>query len=240
MLWYGKALAVVGMIALGGGTRIAAGPNRTRSPVEANNAAPEAGYLKAVGLPSWPVSSIAGLRREVIARETYRIRGDRWTIQLGRLVDPSEGSGAGVPQYVEIRRNGRRQVLVPAEKLGGTLAAVRRMWFPVGFPVFAVRVHTGASHGQLTRFYGLTNRHLTWLGDIEGECGGPIFRDFDHDGRKEWIFDDYDYIGYYGKGPRYYLIYKTRKSGQLYLWRRLLAPGRAHLPYVRVRGDDEW
>lgn len=102
--------------------------------------------------------------------------------------------------------------------------------FDLPSDVFVERTHSLSGHGQATTYYTLQGGALKEMGTINGECGGPIFRDMDRDGTKEWIFDDYDHYEYYGAPPRWLLVYKVARGNKLILWKRM--PNRHH---VRLR-----
>lgn len=175
--------------------------------------------------------------RKVLSQRSYRIGRDRWTLERGIDATPNPPEwNVERRRYVEIRRNGRVQAQVFPEDHAKGLAAVDRLWAPTGFPVFVVQLHTEVSHGQVTRFYGVRGGKLVRMGDIEGECDGPVFRDFDGDGTMEWVFDDWDFIGYYSRGPQYYLVYKVDAASRLRLWRTVEAKGRKHLAVLQVEG----
>jgi hypothetical protein len=122
--------------------------------------------------------------------------------------------------------------------MGGSLIAADRVWFPTNFPVFAVRAHTGCSHGQWTRFYAVRGNRLSLMGEIESEVGGPVFRDLDGDGRPEWIFDDYCFFDWELK-PRVFPVYRVANR-RLVLAGSLPNPSRKELPRLHLRGEETW
>lgn len=93
---------------------------------------------------------------------------------------------------------------------------------PDGKKYFVQRVHSGMGHGEWTTFYSL-NAHgkIKEIHQERIEGNGPIFRDFDDDGKLEWVFDDDDYYTYYGDVPKWLLVYKPEKSGKLKLWKKI-------------------
>lgn len=66
------------------------------------------------------------------------------------------------------------------------------------------------------------------MAELDAQNGGTIFRDYDGDGRPEWVFDDYNWATYREDGPESFLIYTERKDGTLKLWKRL--PNKKRLP----------
>jgi hypothetical protein len=170
--------------------------------------------------------------------ERFGVGRDRWTIRWTELgfVHYVGQSYWERDEKVRISRNGQRMLTLRAGDVSGYYIAAKRVWFPVGFPVIAVRGHSANGHGEETRFYGIRHRRLYLMGGITvGENGGPIFRDLDGDGRMEWIFDDYTWYGYYGDPPRWLLVYRLSRAGRLVFWKKLPNRTRKHLP--RVLGD---
>ncbi|MBX3113867.1 MAG: hypothetical protein KF836_04810 [Fimbriimonadaceae bacterium] len=87
---------------------------------------------------------------------------------------------------------------------------------------FVHREHSGMGHGESTTFYSLhADGRIIKIHRESIEGNGPIFRDFDGDGKLEWVFDDSDYYFYYGKTPKWLLVYKPSPSGKLKLWKKI-------------------
>lgn len=93
---------------------------------------------------------------------------------------------------------------------------------PDGRKFFVHREHSGMGHGETTTFYlMLANGKIKRIHEEGIENNGPIFRDFDGDGKLEWVFDDYSHYTYYGDDPKWLLVYKPGKSGKLKLWKKI-------------------
>jgi hypothetical protein len=169
---------------------------------------------------------IAPPQDKLVSSERFRLGPDLWAIEQREAPD-----WADFTRDATIRKNGRAVEHISGEDLGGHVILARRVHFPTPYVVIAVRGHSACGHGQVTRFYSIRKGRLARMGiDIEHECGGPVFRDFDGDGTCEWVFDDDDWYTYYGRGPRYFLVYKPTRAGGLKLWRRLPNRRRERLP----------
>lgn len=166
------------------------------------------------------------LYRSYASLQTHWIAGRKWEIEkIPDLV-------AGDNHVIEVRRDGKLKLKIDCDELRGTLIGAARAWYPVGYPVITVSGHTGCSHGQTTRFYAISRGELHQMFEIEGEVGGPIFRDLDGDGKNEWIFDNYDF--WQANPPTQYLVY--RQSGfRVSFWKKLPNPKRVELPSPGVR-----
>lgn len=151
---------------------------------------------------------------------SYMIGGDRWTLGM---VDDKRVSNT----YAFVLKNGKR--ILKRDAYGGR-ACVLRCWFPTPWPVIAVGWSAGAGHGQGIEFYALQNGELRLLVSVSGECGGPIFRDFDGDGVMEWVFDDFEWYAHFDDPPMHFLVYRLNESGTLDLWRTYPNPDREILP----------
>jgi hypothetical protein len=173
---------------------------------------------------------------ELITCETVTIGEDIWRLEVWRQRPSYE-------DMLKFYRNGQIVQTVQSKELGkiygGQFFTVRLMHFPTLYPVIAARVRSGAGHGQVTRFYAVRNGQLINLGEVEGECGGPVFRDYDGDGKREWVFDDYDYYDYHDQGPDFYKVYKETADSKLVLWKEL--PDKQHrgLPYLSYAAPSE-
>jgi len=159
---------------------------------------------------------------ELRSSQTILIGHDKWTFET-RM--PSTDT---IWELLRCFRNGQLVQTIHSQDMGkddcGQHFQVRLMHFPTRFPVVGVRVQSGAGHGQVTRYYAVRQRQMFNMGEIEGECGGPVFRDLDGDGKPEWIFDDFD--PRYGRDhPDYYEVYKEAADGKLVYWK--------YLPYDR-------
>src|SRR5579871_536851 len=115
---------------------------------------------------------------ELRSSQTVMIGKDPWTFEIWRRHPPND-------DMIQFYRNGQFVESVKSEELGniycGQNFAVRLMHFPTRYPVIEVRVNSGAGHGQVTRFYSVRNGQLLNMGEVEAECGGPVFRGRDRD-----------------------------------------------------------
>ncbi len=64
--------------------------------------------------------------------------------------------------------------------------------------------------------------------EIEGEVGGPVLLDMNKDGKREWVFDDYDHT--VQPGPEHYEVYKEMPDGTLKFWKERDNPKHKWLP----------
>ena len=179
-------------------------------------------------------------------------REDIFTLREGRNVwrvetwshNPAEDADyndyvAEFEQSVRFYRNGLLALTVPASDLRGPYIEARQAVLPVSFPVIAVRAHGYCSRGRVLRLYALRNGKLTEIAEFSGVNGGPVFRDYDGDGRPEWVFDDFNGYRFPDRSPEHYLIYKLQPDGSLKLWKRL--PNRKRLPLRHIyREEDEY
>jgi hypothetical protein len=165
-------------------------------------------------------------QRTIDWTRVFRIGPDRWTCQKWL----TDGSVIG-DQYLKVLKNGKRYATLAHDDPAGCIIAVRRMTAPTHYAVLVVRCHSACGHGQNTVFYGIRRGRLWRMGTApHGECGGPLFRDMDGDGRPEWVFDDDDWYTYYGRGPQHFVVYKLDRSGRLRRWKRLANRDRRALP----------
>jgi len=155
---------------------------------------------------------------ELRSSQTILIGHDTWTFET-RM--PSTDT---IWELLRCYRNGQLVQTIDSQNMGkndcGQYFEVRLMHFPTRFPVVGVRVQSGAGHGQVTRYYVVRQGQMFNMGEIEAECGGPVFRDLDRDGKPEWVFDDFD--PRYGRDrPDYYEVYKESADGKLVYWKCL-------------------
>jgi hypothetical protein len=158
---------------------------------------------------------------------TFSIGEQLWRFE--KWLDGGEATGR---QHLLVLKNGVPVARLTEEELpGGCIIDVRPLVCPAPYVVLAIRCHSATGHGEGTSFFAIRGGGLRRMGAApRGECGGPLFQDLDRDGRPEWVFDDHDWYRYYGKGPRYRLVYRLSRSGRLQFWKRLPNPGRRHLP----------
>ena len=166
-------------------------------------------------------------------RVGFTVGSDRWLFQVNSRPDPSR-----TLYELHVLKNGRRLLRLPRTQPEWPMSfAVRRMPFKSSFPIVAVMSYPGAGHPHRTTFFGIRDGSLIPMGSVEAENGGPVFRDYDRDGRSEWVFDDYQWSRYYTRGPRYLKVYKQDSRGRLQLWKRGPNPTRKRLPdRVRIIG----
>lgn len=160
-----------------------------------------------------------------LVREGSRI----WEVQY-RRAEYVDSEGLPIGDTV----NSMRVLLDRNEVLefhkGGALVVIRANT-PAPFPVFLVKSHSWAGHGENTFLFGIRNgRFLKMLDAGYGEIGGPIYRDFDHDGTMEWVFDDYDWYTHERLGPENYIVYKLSVEGKLGYWKTFENRKRQGLP----------
>jgi len=161
----------------------------------------------------------------------HRIGVDDWTITVvGNRQDDN-----GI-DFV-FTRNGEHVMTFLATDLGTPYAVATRCWYPTPWPVFVVSAHSQAGHGLTTHFYAARNGVLEKILELEGEKGGPVFRDLDEDGTMEWLFDDFEWYRD-DMGPNNYLVYRVNERGTLDLWKTLPNPRHKTLPMPWYR--REW
>ena len=106
------------------------------------------------------------------------------------------------------------------------------IWWPYKAPLFVYCLHSACGHGQNNWFYVIRNSKLVGpLIRVGSEVGGPIYRDVDHDGRPELVFDNYDY--YRGdRSPDKFRVYKVSPGYRIRLWKTW--PNPKHILVDRV------
>jgi hypothetical protein len=148
------------------------------------------------------------------------VQGARWTIEARRNRATHAGSAT-------LRKNGSVVLVLDGD---GADIAVGRCWFPAPWPVFFFARHSGAGHGQWVQYWAIHDDEPELLVSLEGENGGPIFRDFDGDGVMEWVFDDFEWYAQLDDPPMHFLVYKVRGPAGLQLCKTLPNPDRTVLP----------
>ena len=91
--------------------------------------------------------------------------------------------------------------------------------FATRFPIVVLQVEPGCGTPTITQLYTLRGGNLIHMAQVGALNGGPIFRDYDGDGKPEWVFDDYDFYAF--SKSKHFLIYKEQTNGKLKLWKRL-------------------
>ena len=141
---------------------------------------------------------------------------NQWRIEIWET-----GEGLSVEDYVKFYRNGHIVRQTNAETLGGMTLGFGKVKFATRFPVLVLQVEPGCGTPTVTQLYTFRGGKLINMAEVGALNGGPLFRDYDGDGKPEWVFDDYDWYTYYGKPPKHFLIYKEQANGKLKLWKRL-------------------
>ncbi|KAG8526080.1 uncharacterized protein KY384_000072 [Bacidia gigantensis] len=158
--------------------------------------------------PPEPVKAQSGERLD--AARFVSVGNDQWRIEIWKA-----GEELGVEDYINFYRNGHLVRQVNAETLGGTTLGFGEAKFATRFPVLVIQVEPTCGTPTITQIYTIRRRKLIDMGQIGALNGGPIFHDYDGDGKPEWVFDDYDWYTYYGKAPKHFLIYKERADACL-------------------------
>jgi hypothetical protein len=156
---------------------------------------------------------------EVVPGGRLNLGKDQWVIEHWEDINDFQG--------IRVSKNG---AIVKEMGDAGLWKAVR-VKTPASFPVFIVKSHSGAGHGENTYLYGIRQGQFKSMGSFPyGEIGGPVFRDLDRDRIPEWIFDNFYWYDHHGDGPTQLVAYKLTRSGDLRKWRTLKNPKRQHLP----------
>jgi len=158
----------------------------------------------------------------VLSRRDYRFDGFRW-----QVVNVRHDQGQGGYGTV-IFKNGKR---ITSWNGGGDYDSVFLDW-PFGSKLLAMSQHSGAGHGMDTIFYVCRRGVLKRLSlGIDGEPGGPVYRDLDRDGRPEMIFDNWDhYKAMDGPSPTALEVYKVASDLTISHWKTLPNPKHKRLP----------
>ncbi len=157
--------------------------------------------------------------------EKLTVGPDTWSFVIG-IAEKLDH----VEDELDVYKNTHLVLKLLARDLGGLGLTVKRMTFPINLPIVAVQSFPGLGHPSETHFYTIIKSKLVTMGKVGAEYGGPIFRDYDGDGKQEWVFDDYRWYDYFSQGPTRYLVYKQDQQGKLRLWKRIPNPKHEHLP----------
>lgn len=176
-----------------------------------------------------------------VRKNTYDLKGAQqvktegavWRVEIwqSRLNMPNGDTELWGGDYVKFLRNGHVVLTQTASDLGGASLEFGKAEFMSPFPLIILRSEPECGNPGPAHLYGIRRGKLMHVVEVDGECGGPILHDYDGDGRLEWVFDDYNWYRYYGKEPKYLLVYKMASDGKLRLWKRLPNRQRRHLPF---------
>ena len=179
-----------------------------------------------------PALPVAALKEKPLPanEERHEIRAEREGRNLWRLEIWGPKRENVSDYYLKFYRNRHLIETVSAADMGGHTLEFGKIRFATDFPVIAVLGGGLCSPDVTTRFYILQQGRVVLMAAVGAYAGGPIFRDYDGDGKPEWVFDDYTYSKYRDDGPKYLLVYKQLSSGELKLWKTLPNKRRRHLP----------
>lgn len=159
---------------------------------------------------------------------TYRAGSDVWRVEIWSPQHKKDD--LMVEEYVKFFKNDRLMRSAKAEELHGISLEFGKATFAYRFPMIVIRAEPAMGHPGPVNLFSIQNGKLVTMGRVDGEAGGPIFRDYDGDGKKEWVFDDYNWYVYYGKHPKHFVVYKEQADGTLKQWKRLPNKKRQRLP----------
>jgi hypothetical protein len=160
----------------------------------------------------------------------------RWRLEIRQPRHAKEE--IDVEESLRVFKNDRLVRTIPAMKLGGVSLEFGKPAFKTHFPLIVIRAEPAAGHPGPITLFSIRKGELVAIGRIGGEAGGPLFRDYEGDGKKEWVFDDYDWYVYRGAHPKFLLVYKEANDGTLKMWKRLPNKKRRRLP--NNLGLDRW
>jgi hypothetical protein len=144
----------------------------------------------------------------------FNAGGHAWSYEC---LYSEQGGDEGIRE-IQFRRN---QQLVMSFQDDWPLSKGKLVAFRLPYKVFVDRKHTALGHGVETTYYRINATSITRMGSVFDEVGGPVFRDLDHDGVQEWIFDDYDHYEYYGAKPKWFDVYKVDSKSRLVRWKKV-------------------
>jgi hypothetical protein len=172
----------------------------------------------------------------VVASRTLRAGADRCRFDIRQ--PRHEKDEIGVEESISFFKNDKMIRTAKASEFGGTSLEFGKPTFATRFPLLIIRAEPAAGHPGPVSLLSIRDGRLVQIGKIGGEAGGPIFRDYDGDGKSEWVFDDYSWYTYYGARPKHYVVYKEQQDGTLKLWKSLPNKTRRRLP--ANLGLDRW
>jgi hypothetical protein len=105
------------------------------------------------------------------------------------------------------------------------------------FPIVFVAQGGFSAVGTWRRYYCLRHGKVKLMLEMGEWNGGPIFRDYDGDGKPEWVIDDYDFNGSQNDWGDHLYLYKLQPNYTLRLWKTVPNRSRRHLtdPSGRVQ-----
>lgn len=156
---------------------------------------------------------------------------DLWRVEIWW---PKRGLEVG--EFARFYKNGTLIRTVNAHELDGDGLQFGKAGFKTRYPLIVLAALPGMGHVRDSALFAIRNGVLVKMMQIDGMHAGPVFRDYDGDGRPEWVFDDYNWYRYREEGPMKYLVYKEQKDGTLKLWKRLPNRKRLRLPDRLGRG----
>lgn len=181
--------------------------------------------VKTIQRPSPSTRKPRVSRIEMASAVQVQEGSDTWRVEIWEPAEYGESCA-----YVKFFRNNHLIRQKSASAFGGVGLELGKAQFPTRFPIIVLQAEPLAGHPGPVTIYTIRYGKLLQMGHIGGENGGPIFHDYDRDGKAEWVFDDYNWYDYYMQGPKRYLVYKEGKDGKLRLWKRLPNIHRHRLP----------
>ena len=162
---------------------------------------------------------------ELQSTQTVYEGHDTWRVEIWW---PSNGMKTGC--CAKFFRNKRLMRQIYGKERGNFGLEFGKTRSTTRYPVIVLQLLPQVGHPVATCLFTIRHGELIEMKTIGAMNGGPIFRDYDGDGKMEWVFDDYDWYDYYNEGPKYLLVYKELENGKLKLWKRLPNKHRRHLP----------
>ncbi|GDX41209.1 hypothetical protein LBMAG21_15010 [Armatimonadota bacterium] len=165
--------------------------------------------------------------------DTKEIRDGRdlWRVEIWW---PKGGLEVGV--YAKFYKNGQLVRKVSAHELRGDGLLFGEAEFKSRYSIIVLLAEPGLGHMSSATLFSIRQGKLIQMVTVNGEMGGPIFRNYDNAGLPEWVFDDFYWYEHREAGPKSYLVFKEQKDGTLKLWKHLPNPKRLHLPDKLGRG----
>src|SRR5207253_2787817 len=103
---------------------------------------------------------------------------DKWRIEIWRCYKKSTYGS-----YVKFFRNSRLILRFRAIEMGEHYLMFDKAKFTTRFPMIVLDAVPSAGHSHTIRLYTIRHGRLIQRLQIEGQYGGPIFRDYDGDGQ---------------------------------------------------------
>ena len=174
----------------------------------------------------------AAPKDELRERQIIHAGHDLWRIEIWN--DKQHGEFSDCARFY---RNGSLVHQLYAYTMEGNFLFFGKTLFTTRYPLIALFAHPGAGRFSEKRLYMIRRGELINMVTLGAENGGPVFQDYDGDGKPEWVFDDFSQYVYCDVGPEYFLVYKQLKNGKLKLWKRLHNRTRRFLP-ERIHRPD--